>query len=146
MTPQDRKAADPRAIMWNAVNLRPQKILHDVGLKIVFARFEPDHIARTMNAEVYDNCLLEMYADVRSKVFTKIAEHRAFCLALGYTGLFLARHLDLTAVAGEKYIPFSVSYIPPEADEIVRIGLATRAFPGSHTADDIEYWVEKVQT
>ncbi|CAN0172748.1 unnamed protein product, partial [Ascophyllum nodosum] len=43
-----------------------------------------------------------------------------------------------------EYITFSASYIPPGEEKIRRVGLATRAFPGSHTAVDVECWIEKI--
>ena len=53
--------------------------------------------------------------------------------------------VDLTTVAGAEYITFSASCIPPGEATIKRIGLATRAFPGSHTANDVQYWLKKVR-
>ena len=55
--------------------------------------------------------------------------------------------VDLTTVtvAGAEYITFSASYIPPGEATIKRIGRATRAFPGSHTANDVQYWLKKVR-
>ena len=50
--------------------------------------------------------------------------------------------VDLTTVAGAEYITFSASYIPPGEATIKRIGRATRAFPGSHTANDVQYWLK----
>ena len=70
--------------------------------------------------------------------------HRDACRALGYHGPFHGGQVDLTTVAGEEYITFSASYIPPSEEKIRRVGLATRAFPGSHTAVDVECWIEKV--
>lgn len=128
--------------MWNAVNFRPQNILHDVGLKILFVSFELDYVARTMGAKVYDNHFLEMYANAPLEVLAEIVKRRASCLAPGDTDPFLAGRFDLITVAGEENTIFSMWYIPPEGDEIVGIGLATRASPGSHTADDVENRVE----
>ena len=53
--------------------------------------------------------------------------------------------VDLTTVAGAEYITFSASYISPGEATIKRIGLATRVFPGSHTANDVQYWLKKVR-
>ena len=58
----------------------------------------------------------------------------------------LGAQLDLTTVANEEYITFSVSYVAEGETTITRVGLATRAFPGSHTAEDIEPWIEKVSS
>ena len=69
----------------------------------------------------------------------EIHEHRDSCLALGYRGPFLSGQvINLTTVSGAEYITFLASYIPPGEKTIKRIGLATRAFPGSHTANDVQ--------
>ncbi|CAN0460790.1 unnamed protein product [Ascophyllum nodosum] len=75
----------------------------------------------------------------------EIHEHRDSCLALGYRGSFLLGQVNLTTVCGAEYITFSASYIPPGEKIIKRIGLATRAFLGSHTANDVQYWLKKVR-
>ncbi|CAN0361476.1 unnamed protein product, partial [Ectocarpus sp. 4 AP-2014] len=64
---------------------------------------------------------------------------------MGYGGAFLGAQLDLTTVAGEEYITFTVSYVKKGSSSISRVALATRAFPGSHTADDIQAWIEAVR-
>ena len=60
-------------------------------------------------------------------------------------GPFLGGQLDLITISNEEYITFSVPFIPPGEVTIKRIGLATRAFPGQHTATDVIFWVEKVR-
>ena len=60
-------------------------------------------------------------------------------------GTFFSGQVDLTTVAGPEYITFSASYIPPGEVTIKRIRLATRAFPGSHAANDVQYWLKKVR-
>ena len=132
-------------MMRSGINFRSRNMLHDVGFKLSVGAFELDFTSRVMSAEVVDRHLLRLYADVREHVLAGIRQHHPeSCLALGYTGPFLAGQVDLTTVAGEEYITFSVSYIPPGDEKILRIGLATRAFPGSHTVDDVEYCIEQV--
>ena len=98
-----------------------------------------------MSAERCDEILLNLYGEARETLLAEIYEHRDSCLALGYKGPFLSGQVDLTTVAGAEYITFSASYIPPGEATIKRIGLVTRAFPGSHTANDVQYWLKKVR-
>lgn len=92
--PPENDASGPQGdrslCQWNPVNFRPQNILHYMGLKILFAKFKPDYTARTMNAEVYDNPVLDMYTDIRPTMLAEIVEHRASCLAFRFSGHFLA--------------------------------------------------------
>ncbi|CAM9293846.1 unnamed protein product, partial [Ascophyllum nodosum] len=67
-------------------------------------------------------------------------------MKLGYFGPFLGAQLDPTTVSNKEYITFSVSYIAEGDTLITRVGLATRAIPGSHTAADIEPWIGKLTT
>jgi len=145
MTEKEREAADRRFVMWSAVNFRPQNMLEDVGFKLFVGSFSPSYTARVMHESTYDKLLLGLFTDVRQKVLAEIREQRESCLSVGYEGPFVAGQMDMTTVAGEEYITFTVSYIPPGGASLHRIALATRAFPGSHTATDVEYWLEQVR-
>ena len=63
---------------------------------------------------------------------------------MGYSGAFLGAQLDLTTAAGEEGITFTVSYVKKGCTVVTRDVLATRAFPGTHTAEDIRPWIETV--
>ena len=63
----------------------------------------------------------------------------------GIFGSFLGAQLDLTTAAGEEYITFSVSYVKKGSSDVSRVALATRAFPGTHAADDIKPWIENMR-
>ena len=60
---------------------------------------------------------------------------------MGYSGAFLGAQLDLTTAGGEEYITFSVLYVKKGSSDVSRVALAARAFPGTHTADDIKPWI-----
>ena len=64
---------------------------------------------------------------------------------MGYSGAFLGAQLNLTTAAGEEYITFSVSYVMKGSSDVSRVALSTRAFPGTHAADDIEPMIESVR-
>ena len=119
--------------------------MHDIGFKFFLDVWNPDYTSRTMSAERYDDILLNLYGGVRETLLVEIHEHRDSCLALGYKGPFLSGQVDLPTVASAEYITFSALYIPPGEATIKRIGLATRAFPDSHTANDVQYWLKKVR-
>ena len=64
---------------------------------------------------------------------------------MGYSGACIGAQLNLTSAASEKHITFSVSYILEGSSGVTRVALATRAFPGTHTAGDIMPWIEEVK-
>lgn len=116
----------------------------DEGFKLFTGVLSPDYAETIMTNETFDSNLETLYDDVAGDVKEGFRLHRKSCLELGYTGPFLGAQLDLTTVADEEYITFSVSYIPPGSSELVRVGLATRALPGTHTAADITPWIQNV--
>jgi hypothetical protein len=144
LTDAAREAANRRFVIWSSVNFRPQNMLTDVGFKLFVGVLAPDYVTSVMHADTYNKYLINLYIEVQNAMLTEIGVHRDACRALGYHGPFLGGQVDLTTVAGEEYITFSASYIPAGEENIRRVGLATRAFPGSHTAVDVEYWIEKV--
>ena len=142
-----RRARRPngRFVIWSSVNFSPQNKLTDVGFKLFVGVLAPDYVTSVMHADTYNKYLINLYIEIQNAMLTEIGMHRGACRALGYHGPFLGGQVDLTTVAGEEYITFSASYISPGEETIRRVGLATRAFLGSHTAVDLEYWIEKVR-
>ena len=103
-------------------------MLTDVGFKLFVGVLAPDYVTSVMHADTYNKYLINLYIEVQNAMLTEIGVQRDACRALGYHGPFLGGQVDLTTVAGEEYITFSESYIPPSEEKIRRVGLATRAF------------------
>ena len=51
---------------------------------------------------------------------------------------------DLTTTHNEEYAMMSVPFLPPTWNKVIRLSAATPAFPGTHTARDIEKFVNEV--
>ena len=117
---------------------------YDYGYKLHLAALSPAYVEVTMSDSTFNKILSNIYTETCGKVKQGLPTQRESCQKLGYDGPFLAAQLDLTTVANEGYITFSVSYIAQGETVITRVDLVTRAFPGSHTAADIEPWVEQV--
>ena len=81
---------------------------------------------------------------MKKNVLDDLRSFREECLAVGYLGAFLGVQLDLTTAAGEEYITFNVSYVKKGRSDVSRVALPTRAFPGTHAADDIKPCIENV--
>ena len=116
---------------------------NDDGYKLHVGALRPDYIESTMSGDRFNSTLSKLYNETADEVKQGLRLHRESCLSLGYAGPFLGAQLDLTTVANEEYITFSVSYVVEGETTITRVGLATRAFPGSHTSEDIEPWIKK---
>ena len=97
-----------------------------------------------MVGETFNSVLRTLYDRVKKKVLDGLRSFREEYLAVGYSGAFLGAQLDLATVASE-YITFSVSYVKKGSSDVSRVALATRAFPGTHAADDIKPWIENVR-
>lgn len=136
-----QKAAVRRFVVWCAINLRPQGIRKDDGYKLHAGILCPGYVETTLSENTFNKILADLHCEVTAEVKRKLRLHRESCLKLGYVRPFLGARLDLTTVGSDEYITFSVSYVAEGATEITRVGLATRAFPGAHTAGDIEPWI-----
>lgn len=140
-----RKAfADLRFVIWCCINLRPEQMRYDDGFKLFVGALAPEYVNTTMAKETFNLILGTLHDRVKKNVVEDLRSFREECLAVGYPGAFLGAQLDLTTAAGEEYITFSVSYVRKGSSDVTRTALATRAFPGTHTADDIKPWIEAV--
>lgn len=115
----------------------------DDGYKLHIGALAPGYVETTMSDGTFSAILDGLYDEVREDVKAGIRLHRESCLELGYTGAFLGAQLDLTPLDTYEYVTFSVSYVAEGETDITRIGLAARAFHESHTAADIEPWIEE---
>ena len=116
---------------------------YDEGYKLHVGALSSEYVETGMSDTTFNSILSDVYTEVSDAVKENLKQHRQSCMDLGYHGPFLGAQLDLTTVANEEYITFSVSYIAEGDATITRVGLETRAFPGTHTASDIEPWIEK---
>lgn len=140
-----REMADLRFVIWCCINLRPQQMRHDDGFKLFLGALSPDYVESTMSNDTFDKNLDTLYSRVKTSIVDDLRTLREECLGMGYSGAFLGAQLDLTTVAGEEYITFTVSYVEKGSTDVTRVALACRAFPGTHTADDISPWIEEVR-
>jgi len=148
MLASTQAAADHRFVLWCAINMRPQNMRYDEGYKLHMGYdvLCPKYVETAMSDATFNSNLSNIYTEICDAVKKGLRLQRESCVKLGYLGPFLSAQVDLTTVANEEYITFSVSYIAEDATTISRVGLATRAFPGSHTAADIEPWIEKASS
>lgn len=145
MGQEQRDFADMRFVIWCCINLRPQQMRLDEGFKLFVGTLNAQYVDTTMSGSTFNKALDTLYDRVKGSLVDDLRSLREECLGMGYSGAFLGAQLDLTTVAGEEYITFSVSYVKKGSSEVSRASLATRAFPGSHTADDIKPWIEAVR-
>ncbi|CAB1106218.1 unnamed protein product [Ectocarpus sp. CCAP 1310/34] len=139
---KQREFADLRYMIWCCINLRPMQMRYDDGFKLFVGALSPQYVDTTMAATTFNKLLDTLHDRMKQAVVDDLRSVREECLGMGYGGAFLGAQLDLTTVAGEEYITFAVSYVKKGDTDVSRVSLATRAFPGSHTADDIKPWIE----
>ena len=135
--------ADLRFVIWCCINLRPEHMRFDDGFQLfVGLRLSPEYVNTTMARETFDKYLDTLHDRVKATAVDELRALREGCLAVGYSGAFLGAQLDLMTAAGEEYITFSVSYVREGGSEVSRLALATRAFPGTHTAEAVRrlFW------
>ena len=111
---------------------------YDEGFKLFVGVLSPEYVDTTMAADTFDTILDTLYDRVKRNLLDDLRSLREENLDVGYSGPFLGAQLDLTTAAGEEYITFTVSYVRKDDTDVTRVALTTRAFPGSHTAGDIQ--------
>ena len=141
MDERRRSFADLRFAIWYCINLRPEQMRFGVGFQLFVGALAPEYVHTTMAKDTVNSVLGTLYDRVKKNVLDDLRS----CLAVGDSGAFLGAQLDLTTAAGEEYITFSVSYVKKGSSAVSRVALATRAFPGTHVADDIKPWIENVR-
>ncbi|CAB1103007.1 unnamed protein product [Ectocarpus sp. CCAP 1310/34] len=144
MTKARKDAADRRFVLWCCIDLRPEQLRFDQGFKLFLGSLSPEYVTTTMAKSTFNQTLDELYGTVLSSVVGELRTLREENLGMGYSGPFLGAQLDLTTAAGEEYITFTVTFVKKGDTDMTRIALAARAFPGSHTAEDIQPWIEKL--
>ena len=145
MDERRRSFADLRYVIWCCINLRREQMRFDDGFQLFLGALAPEYVHTTMAKETFNSVLGTLYDRVKKNVLDDLRSFREECLAVGYSGAFLGAQLDLTTAAGEEYITFRVSYVTKGSSDVSRVALATRAFPGTHAADDIKPWIENVR-
>eukprot|EP00904_Undaria_pinnatifida_P008197 jgi/Undpi1/4507/HiC_scaffold_18.g07861.m1 len=116
----------------------------DEGFQLFLGALAPEYLDTTMAKQTHNSVLDGLHDRVKRNAMDKLRSFREGCLAMGYSGACLGAQLDLTTAAGEEYITFSVLYILECSSDVTRVALATRAFPGTHTAEDIMPWIEEL--
>eukprot|EP00903_Cladosiphon_okamuranus_P011710 g11013.t1 len=142
MDKKQRDFADLRYVIWCCINLRPQQMRYDDGFKLFVGALSPQYVDTTMAPTTFNKVLDALYDRVKQATMDDLRLLREECLSMGYGGAFLGAQLDLTTVANEEYITFTISYVKKGDTDVNRVALATRAFPGSHTAEDVKPWIE----
>ena len=140
-----RSFADIRYVIWCCINLRPEQMRFDDGFQLFVGALALEYVHTTMATETFNSVLGTLYDRVKKNVLDDLRSFREERLVVGYWGAFLGAQLDLTTAAGEEYITFSVSYVKKGSSDVSRVAFATRAFPGTHAADDIKPWIENVR-
>ncbi|CAM9627602.1 unnamed protein product, partial [Choristocarpus tenellus] len=81
---------------------------------------------------------------VKASAMQALKEHLDLCKTLGWNGPICSLQLDSITVSNTKFITFTASFIPSDWRKMQRLALCTRAFPGTHTAEDLKIWIEEV--
>ena len=138
MDERRRSFADLRYVIWCCINLRPEQMRFDDGFQLFVGALAPEYVHTTMAKETFNSVLGTLYDRVKKNVLDDLRSFREECLAVGYSGAFLGAQLDLTTAAGEEYITLRASYVKKSSSDVSRVALATRAFLGTHAADDMD--------
>lgn len=141
MPAYERNRANRLFTTRSVIYLGPQNIIHDDGFKF----FSSPYVVETKHNDIFYKHLRLLYDEVRANVMQGIKGLKVSCEELGRTGPYLSAQINLTTSSNDEYITLAISYALPGSDELTHVGLATRKFPGCHTADDIFRWMDEVR-
>ncbi|CAN0351513.1 unnamed protein product [Pylaiella littoralis] len=126
------------------VDMRPFSMAHPAGFQYFVGGLSPAYVTETIHKSTLSNILDALAADVRANLITTLKDHVDSCKKLGWGGPFFGVQSDLTSTHGTEFCTLTVSFIPRGHTEMERLTLTTKAFPGTHTASDVDPWIREV--
>lgn len=144
MTPTEKRKHQVRYVIMCCVDMRPFSMAHRAGFQYFVGGLSPAYVTETIHKSTLSNILDALAADVRANLITKLKDHVDSCKKLGWGGPFFGVQSDLTSTHGTEFCTLTVSFIPRGHTEMERLTLTTKAFPGTHTASDVDPWIREV--
>ena len=115
------------------------------GFRLFTAGLLPKYGESVIHRDTFNKILGTIYEEVDGGIQAQLKKQYDSTRELGWTGPFFSVQIDLTVTHNEEYATMSVSFVPPSNwNELVRLSVDTRAFPGTHTARDIEKFLKEV--
>ncbi|CAN0223010.1 unnamed protein product [Pylaiella littoralis] len=108
------------------------------GFQYFVGGLSPSYVQETIHKSTMENILDALAGDVRTNLITKLKDYIVSCKELGWGGPFFGLQSDLTSTQGIEFCTLTVSFIPKGNTEMERLTLTTKAFPGTHTASDVD--------
>ncbi|CAM9631462.1 unnamed protein product [Phaeothamnion confervicola] len=136
-----RRKHNRNYVVWCAVNCRPFSMINDVGAKLFIGGLSPPYMCETISDKTRDKIIEDEWIGLRESMQVEMEQQRLFVAPNG--GPYLCMQLDMTTCLNTAYCTMSVSFINKNA-KLVRLALACRSSPGSHRAEHIADWVDKV--
>ncbi|CAM9297061.1 unnamed protein product [Pylaiella littoralis] len=128
------------------VDVRPFSMAASMGFQYFVGGLSPSYMQQTIHKATMERILEALAADVRVNLIAKLKDHIFSCQQLGRGGPYFGVQSDLTSTHGTEFCTLTVSFVPKGSTELERLTLTTKAFPGTHTASDVEPWVRGVTT
>jgi len=114
------------------------------GFRLFTAGLLPQYGESVIHRDTFNKILGSICEEVYDGIQAQLKQQYDSTRELGWTGPFVSVQMDLTTTHKIEYATMSVSFVPPTWNELVRLSVGTRAFPGRHTASDIEKFVKEV--
>ncbi|CAN0069286.1 unnamed protein product, partial [Pylaiella littoralis] len=144
MKADEKKEHHVRYVIMCCVDVRPFSMAERAGFQYFVGGLSPSYVQETIHKSTMENILDALAADVRTNLITKLKDYIVSCKELGWGGPFFGVQSDLTSTQGIEFCTLTVSFIPKGNTEMERLTLTTKAFPGTHTASDVDPWIREV--
>lgn len=136
---------DLRYTAMCAVDLRPFSMIETPAFKWFLGGFSQSYVHETVSPQKIAENLDKLCSQVRAAMTLKLKEQYESVRAMDWTGPWVSVQCDATSTNNTEYFTVSFSWIPPDWSGMERVAFCTKAFPGKHTAVEIEPWIRQVR-
>ena len=145
MSQAERQAINRQVVLFCVIDMRPFNTVTGEGFGCMVNALNPRYARETIHHTTVQKILDILCSEVKEAITDVLRSQRDSCLRVGWYGPFVAVQADLTSAHNREYATMSLSFVPETCDEVVRLGICTKALHGTHTAADIAKWVEEVR-
>lgn len=141
---EQQQEQDRRYVAMCAVDLRPYNMSATAAFQHWLGGYSPELVKKTIHRTTINKNLESLCADVRAVMTAKLAAHYESVKKRGWTGPWISMQCDATSTNNTEYYTVSFSWVPEDWSGMERVAFCTRAFPGKHTAAEVEPWLREV--
>ena len=133
-----------RYVAMCAVDLHAFSMLNSAAFQWYLGGYSPSFITEKPHHTTINRHLDELCSGVQDGITAQLVAQYESVKKMGWTGPWMSIQVDATSTHNTEFFTVSFSWISPDWRGIERVNYCTKAFPGRHSADEIEPWLRQV--